>query len=536
MKNSASKSSFMDYPLRIQTVKSGNITENSSDDRSKTEEQNCLICINNIPYFSNTTVETEKKMKKEGISKQSPRVALIGRPNVGKSTLFNRLTKQKKAIVDNTPGLTRDRRFGRVTYEECAFTVIDTGGLSPAARHGNDLITHHVTGQTQRAIEESDLVVIMFDAAAGLLPEDQEILKMLRSSGKPFIAVVNKVDGRAGDIAVAEFYGTGLEEILPISARSGKGVARLIEKICGLISSPVKESNQPGYEAQADLTPSIETALDDQQDLQDSLDLPIRVCIIGRPNVGKSSLLNSIVGEDRMIVADLPGTTRDAIDTLVTRGDAPDLIFVDTAGIRRRSRVREKIEKFSVLKAIEAVKDADVAVVVLDATEGITDQDKRLIGYTAQYGKGCITVYNKHDLVKDDSGMRRRITQERRLLEKVVPYAPHLNISALTGKNVSKLLPLIDQVFQDYSFRQTTGRLNRLLKNALLRRNPPVVKGHFLKIYYVTQTGTRPPCLTFFCNYPDLFPEHYRRFLANYFRRECKIPLTPVKILFKESH
>lgn len=262
----------------------------------------------------------------------------------------------------------------------------------------------------------------------------------------------------------------------------------------------------------------------------------IRVCIIGRPNVGKSSLLNRLVGEERMIVADQPGTTRDSIDTVLSRDKGADIVLVDTAGIRRRSKVRDKIEKFSVLKAIEAIKASDIAVVVLDASEGVTDQDKRLIGYSAKYGKGCITLFNKWDLVKADAGMRRRLKREAELIKKVVPYAPHLNISALSGRNVSKLLPLIDQVYRDYSFRQTTGRLNRILKEALLRRNPPVVKGHFLKVYYATQVDVRPPTFAVFANYPELFPDHYRRFLANYFRKECGIPNTPVRIVFRQSH
>jgi GTP-binding protein len=470
-----------------------------------------------------------------GASRILPQVALIGRPNVGKSTLFNRLTGSKAALVDNTPGLTRDRRYGTAMRAPCPFTLIDTGGLGTGLSD-TDQIGQQVIEQTLRALDEADLLVIIFDAREGLTPEDQDVLELLRRARKPFLAVVNKVEGKRADVAVAEFYETGIEELLPISARTGKGIAGLLERICEELESnkiPVLD----GAEIQASgQGAGPKSKGPESSGAEEPRDRPIRVCIIGRPNVGKSSLLNRIIGEQRMIVADVPGTTRDSIDTLLSREKGHDLILVDTAGIRRKSKVRDKIEKFSVLKAIEAIKSSDIAVVVMDATEGITDQDKRLIGYTAQYGKGCITLYNKWDLVRDDPGLRRRLNREAEILRKVVPYAPHLNISALSGSNVQKLLPLIDQVFADFSFRQSTGRLNRLLKEALLRRNPPVVKGHFLKIYYMTQTDVRPPCFVLFCNYPDLFPEHYRRFLANFFRRQCGIPHTPIRIVFRQSH
>ncbi len=471
-------------------------------------------------------------------SRPLPQVALIGRPNVGKSTLFNRLTGSKAALVDNTPGITRDRRYGTARRAPCPFTLIDTGGLSTGLSDA-DQIGHQVMEQTHRALDEADLLVIIFDAREGLTPEDQDVIELLRRARKPFLAVVNKVEGKKADVAIAEFYETGIEELLPISAKTGKGIAGLLERICEeLESSKILAPGGTAIQATGeDSSKEAEQKADmEATGAEGPKDRPIRVCIIGRPNVGKSSLLNRIIGEQRMIVADVPGTTRDSIDTLLSRKKGPDLILVDTAGIRRRSRVRDKIEKFSVLKAIEAIKSSDIAVVVMDATEGITDQDKRLIGYTAQYGKGCITLYNKWDLVRDDPGLRRRLNKEAEVLRKVVPYAPHLNISALSGSNVQKLLPLIDRVFADFSFRQSTGRLNRLLKEALLRRNPPVVKGHFLKIYYMTQTDVHPPCFVLFCNYPDLFPEHYRRFLANFFRRQCGIPHTPIRIIFRQSH
>jgi GTP-binding protein len=250
--------------------------------------------------------------------------------------------------------------------------------------------------------------------------------------------------------------------------------------------------------------------------------------------VGKSSLLNRLMGQERMVVSDIPGTTRDSIDCLFKREGLTDIIFVDTAGIRKRARVRKRVEKFSVLKAIESIRTSDICICLFDVAEGITEQDRRLAGYTRDYSKGCITVFNKWDLVREDKKLRKVLNQEAKLLRKMLPYTPHINISAATGKNIKRIFPFIDEVYKDYTFKESTGRLNRILKQALFRKNPPVTKGHFLKIYYVTQTGTKPPVLTFFANYPGLFPEHYRRFLENFFRQALNIPNTPIKILLRE--
>ena len=467
-------------------------------------------------------------LKKHHPDLQAPKVALVGKPNVGKSSLFNRLTGSKAALVAETPGLTRDRRYSTANLGPCTVTLIDTGGLASGL---DDPLAENVTEQTKRAIEEADALLVLFDGKHGLTPDDLELADLVRKSKKPFVAIVNKIDSRQKIVAISEFFETGIEDLLDISVKTGRGIGELKERICGLVG--LGASNQKPTGA-AEYHESEEPPMEKNEDRASTdQDSPIRVSIVGRPNVGKSSILNRILGQPRMLVSDIPGTTRDAIDCLVERPGQRPLIFVDTAGVRRKARVKDKIEKFSAIKSLDSIKDSDICVCVFDATEGITDQDKRLVGYTAEHGKGCITVFNKWDLVKDDPKMRRILNEEAKLLRKVVPYAPHLNVSALTGKNVEKLLPLIQKIYDDFTYKETTGRLNRILKEALLRRNPPVTKGHYLKLFYVTQTGTRPPTFTFFANYPELFPEHYRRYLSNFFRKELEIPNTPIKIILR---
>jgi GTP-binding protein len=375
-----------------------------------------------------------------------------------------------------------------------------------------DALSCQVFRQTKSAIEEADVLVLVFDCISGLHPDDMELVSMARRAHKPFIAVINKVDTERQEMLVSEFFETGITEPVQISAKHGIGILSLLKKIRASLPRHIEET---------------ETISTDQ--VQES----IRVAIIGRPNVGKSSMLNSLIGQPRMVVSDIPGTTRDSIDSLLERKRARDILFIDTAGIRKKAKVKKRLEKFSILKAIESIRTSDICVCIFDAKEGITDQDRRLVGYTAEYGKGCITVFNKWDLTKGDSKLRRVLNREALLLKKIVPYAPHINVSALTGKNINRLIPAIDQVYGDYIFTESTGRLNRILKQALLRRNPPVAKGHFLKIFYVTQTGTRPPTFTFFVNYPELFPEYYRRFLANFFRKELGISHSPAKIVLR---
>ncbi len=464
---------------------------------------------------------------KKDQEKSLPRVALIGKPNVGKSSLFNRLTRSKAALVADTPGLTRDRRYAEADLGRCKITLVDTGGV---ALNIEDPLYESVGEQTKKAINEADVLVVIFDGPQGLSPDDIDILAMARRSRKPLIGVVNKIDSEQKTTVLSDFFETGLSTILGISVTTGRGIRGFKETLCALLAERAERGKGREYPGAIEGN-SLEDV--DRPRVCGEDNFPVRVSIIGRPNVGKSSLLNRILGQSRMLVSDIPGTTRDAIDCMVQRPGYRPLTFVDTAGIRRKSRVKDKIEKFSAIKSLDSIRHSHICLCIFDAVEGITDQDKRLVGYTAEYGKGCITVFNKWDAVKEDPKNRRLLNEEARTFRKIVPYAPHLNISALTGKNIDKLFALIHQVYHDYSFRVTTGRLNRLLRQALLRKNPPVTKGHYLKLFYMTQTGTRPPTLTFFANYPELFPDHYRRYLSNFFRKELNIRNTPVKIIFR---
>lgn len=442
------------------------------------------------------------------------RVVLAGRPNVGKSTLFNRLTRSREALVDPTPGLTRDVRTGQVEWDGYRFLLSDTGGLEGGESHG---LQELVTAKAREAVREGDLILLMVDARAGLTPADEEEARWLREEGKEFLVVVNKVD-RPGDAPLAaEFYGLGVEEVAAISAEHGRGVDHLVERIKERLVT-MGFDGRPGE------------ALWEAADQDGG---PVRVALIGRPNVGKSSMLNRLVGQPRMVVSDVPGTTRDAIDTHLRLEDGRTVVFTDTAGVRRRARVRERVEKFSAIKALESVRRSDIVLVLLDAVEGVTDQDKRLMGFAYQEGKACITIYNKWDLVRGDQRLTRLRMEELRRAKAFIPFSPHLNCSALTGRGVSKVIPLVLEVFQELSTRINTGRANRILERAVLQRTPPIHKGHHLKLYYTTQVDVRPPTFVVFANYPDHIPDHYRRFLVNRFREEMGLAHAPVRMIFR---
>ena len=465
-------------------------------------------------------------------------IALVGRPNVGKSTLFNRFTRSRTALVDFTPGVTRDRRYAAVELAGLPVNIIDTGGLEDSDTRAD--ISSLVSRESMKAIEEADAVFFLMDAREGLTPVDQDIADRLRIVKKPVFYIINKVDNRHQELAASEFFALGVERLYPVSAAHGRGIDALAEDARIQLEqlgfrNPYEESERESGQSDSDIedredrdsyTGPSETVLQEPG--------PIRVSIIGRPNVGKSSLLNRITGQERMIVADMPGTTRDAVDTLLQRETGHDIVFTDTAGIRRKARVRDKIEKFSIIKAIDAIKDSDIVLVVLDATEGITDQDQKLIGYTEQYGKACITLYNKFDLIQKDQRLVKLRTTELKRAKRFIPYAPHLNISALTGKRVEKILPVIDRIFEHYNATCSTGKANRILQRALARRNPPISKGHHLKLYYTTQVAVKPPTFVIFANYPEKIPDQYRRFLTNRFREELALDDVPVRILFRQ--
>ena len=440
---------------------------------------------------------------------------------MGKSTLLNRLTRTRDALVDSTPGLTRDRRYAELRWEDLTMQLIDTGGMDRSP--DLDSISRIVHEQSLKAVEESDLLLIILDVKEGLTPADREIIDALRPYKKPYLIIINKVDNPSREFNLGEFYELGVNEVIPVSAEHGKGMNALMTRVVDVL----RHTDRPLEDSPADLE-------DLPQELKQDEEQPVKVALIGRPNTGKSSLLNRLVGEPRMIVTDVPGTTRDAIDTLLQRPGRKDILLTDTAGIRRKARVSNKIEKFSIIKAINVIKACDIVLVVMDISEGITDQDKRLIGYTERYGRACITLFNKCDLIQQDQSLVKLRSGELERAKRFIPYSPHLNISALTGKRVNRILPLIDDVYVDFNTLINTGSVNSVLQKALAKRTPPISRGHHLKLYYTTQVATKPPTFLLFANYPDFIPSQYKRFLANQFREQLCLKQTPVRILFRK--
>ncbi len=437
---------------------------------------------------------------------------------MGKSTLLNRLTRTRDALVDSTPGLTRDRRYAEIKWDNLTMQFIDTGGMDRSPNL--DSISQIVHEQSLKAVEESDLLLIILDVKEGLTPADREIVDALRPYKKPYLIVINKVDNPSRELNLGEFYELGVNEIIPVSAEHGKGMNAMMTRVVDVL----KHMDLPVKDIPADLEGLT----------QEPKDRPIKVALIGRPNTGKSSLLNRLVGEPRMIVTDVPGTTRDALDILLQRPGRNDILLTDTAGIRRRARVSNKIEKFSIIKAINVIKGCDIVLIVMDSSEGITDQDKRLIGYTERYGRACITLFNKCDLIQQDQSLVKLRSGELERAKRFIPYSPHLNISALTGKRVNRILQMLDNVYVDFNTSINTGSVNSVLQKALAKRTPPFSKGHHLKLYYTTQVATKPPTFLLFANYPDFIPSQYKRFLANQFREQLGLEQTPVRILFRK--
>ncbi len=442
--------------------------------------------------------------QKDGSTASStPIVAIVGRANVGKSTLFNRLCRDRRALVDDTPGITRDRLIAQVTWEERSFCLVDTGGID----EGESLtpIKTQVRQQAQMAVEEADLVIFLADGKEGLHGGDAAVVDLLRRSGKPVLYAVNKIDGPEQESGVYEFYQLGLERVFPISAAHGYGVRDLLDVLVEMLPPETMEEEET---------------------------TGIRVAIIGRPNVGKSSLLNRISGSERVLVHDMPGTTRDAIDVSLTLADQ-EYLFIDTPGIRRRSKTREKIEKFSVLKALKSINRCQVAVLLLDGPEGITGQDVRIAGYIHERRRGAVVVINKWDLVQKDPKKIGKITESVADGLKFMPYAPQLRISALTGKRVSSLLPTLNSVFSQYSKRVQTSALNDALAAAVSRHEPPMHGRSRTKILYGTQVATQPPTFVLFVSQPEAIHFSYERYLTNQIRKAFSLDLTPLRLVFR---
>jgi GTP-binding protein len=431
-------------------------------------------------------------------------VAIVGRPNVGKSMLFNRLAGKRLAIVEDTPGVTRDRIYAKSDWAGREFSIVDTGGIEPTT--DNEMLLF-MREQALLAIEMADVIVFVTDLTTGVTAADQEIATMLLKSRKPVVLAVNKADAVGPtDPGVYEFYALGLGDPVPVSAIHGHGTGDLLDRCL--------EHFPPEAEEEED---------------EDT----IRVAVIGKPNVGKSSLINKILGEERVIVSDIAGTTRDAIDTPF-ENEKGKYVFIDTAGIRRRSRIDDRIEKFSVMRSEMAIERSDVCLIMIDAREGVTEQDTKIAGLAHEAGKASIIVVNKWDLVEKDSNTMDRMRSDIRRDLAYMAYAPILFISAQTGQRIDRLFDLINYVYEQASLRVTTGMLNNVLADATMRVQPPSDKGKRLKIFYMTQASVRPPTFICFCNDAELFHFSYQRYLENRIRAVFGLEGTPIRLIIRE--
>ena len=434
-----------------------------------------------------------------------PLVAIVGRPNVGKSMLFNRLVGQRLSIVEDTPGVTRDRLYAECEWCGRKFDVVDTGGIEPGT--DNEILLF-MREQAQIAIDSATVIILVTDLRTGVTAADKEVANMLLRSKKPVVLAVNKADSTgATDPAVYEFYSLGLGDPLPVSAIHGHGTGDLLDECLKFFPDAAEDSEEDDY---------------------------IHVAVIGKPNVGKSSLINHILGEKRVIVSDVAGTTRDAVDT-VYENDMGRYVFIDTAGIRRKSKVDERVEKFSVLRAQLAIERADVCLIMIDARDGVTEQDTKIAGLAHEAGKASIIVVNKWDLVDKETGTMEKMRKDVMRDLSFMSYAPVLFISALTGQRTDRIFELINYVNDQSNMRITTGMLNNVLADAQARVQPPTDKGRRLKIYYMTQTGIKPPNFVIFCNSRELFHFSYQRYLENQIRAVFGLEGTPVRIVIRQK-
>ena len=433
-----------------------------------------------------------------------PVVAIVGRPNVGKSTLFNVLAGEMISIVKDTPGVTRDRIYAEVSWLDREFTLIDTGGIEPESK---DIILSQMREQAQIAIDTADVIIFLTDVRQGLIDADAKVADMLRRSGKPIVLVVNKVDNFdkfAADIY--EFYNLGIGDPMPVSASSKLGLGDMLDAVIAHFpehSSQEEEDERP------------------------------RVAIVGKPNVGKSSIINRLLGEQRVIVSDIAGTTRDAIDTEVVH-DGKEYVFIDTAGLRRKNKIKEELERYSIIRTVTAVERADVVLVVIDAAEGVTEQDAKIAGIAHERGKGIIIVVNKWDAIeKNDKTMREYESRVRQILS-FMPYAEIMYVSALTGQRLTKLFEKIDMVIQNQTLRVATGVLNEIMMEAVAMQQPPSDKGKRLKLYYITQVSVKPPTFVIFVNDKELMHFSYTRYLENKIREAFGFKGTSLRFFIRQ--
>ncbi len=434
-----------------------------------------------------------------------PVVAIVGRPNVGKSMFFNKLVGKRLSIVQDTPGVTRDRLYADCEWSGHVFTLVDTGGIEP---NTDNEILQFMREQAVIAIENADVIVMLCDIKTGVTAEDRDVANMLLRSKKPIVLAVNKVD-KVGDPPpeIYEFYNLGLGDPMPVSALHGHGTGDLLDAC--IAEFPEEEE---------------ETVEDDR----------IKIALIGKPNAGKSSLTNQILGEERVIVSNIPGTTRDAVDSAF-ENEYGKFTIIDTAGIRRKSKVNDEVEKFSVLRATMAIERSDVCLILIDAQEGVTEQDTKIAGLAHEAGKAYIIVGNKWDLIEKDDKTMKKMTDKIRADLSYMPYAPILFISAKTGQRVHKLFELVCHVYEQSRMRITTGMLNNILADATARTQPPTDRGKRLKVYYITQTGIQPPNFVMFCNDAKLFHFSYQRYLENQIRAVFGLEGTPIRVVIRQK-
>lgn len=470
-----------------------------------------------------------------------PVIAIVGRPNVGKSTLFNRLVGFRKAMVHDRPGVTRDRLYETTELGDRSVMLIDTGGIE--ARPDTDLLLA-MRRQSLVAVEEADCIVFLVDGRAGFTPADAEVAAILRRTDRPVILAVNKVDGPAHEDLAAEFWQVGISPLLTISAEHSRGMYELEEAILERLPAPVLDpvEHEIAEADEAESAEGDEEAITLEDAAAEELDLPvgreafsgpIRIAVIGRPNIGKSTLINSLVGSERHLVHDSPGTTTDPVDSPLTV-NGKEYLLVDTAGVRRKSKIDDPLERWVSLRSIRAIERCHVTLLLVDATVGPSDQDARLASLVLDRGRAIVIVINKWDLTKGNEDIDIKSVEDH--LQRKLPhlsFAPRLYISAKTGRGVNRVLPMIDQVFQSFNKRLSTSKVNRFLDAAIHAHSPPQLHHHPVRLYYGTQSRVRPPSFVFFSNTPDGIPESYTRYLQNRLREELKLVGTPIRVRFR---
>lgn len=435
-----------------------------------------------------------------------PIVAIVGRPNVGKSTLFNRLAGGRVAIVEDTPGVTRDRLYRDAEWLDRKFTLIDTGGLEFAEKDNSAAILAQVRQQAEIAVDEADVIIFMVDGRSGLAADDENVATMLRRSNKPVVLAVNKVEDYSNNNAVIDFYQLGLGEPIPVSAANAMNIGDLLDEVVAHFPAEEEDEGEPDI---------------------------IKIAVVGRPNVGKSSIVNALLGQERVIVSDIAGTTRDAIDTPFTR-EGQKYILIDTAGIRRKSNISLSMEHYSVIRALRAIERCDVVLMVIDATSGVTEQDKRIAGFAHEAGKGSVVIINKWDLVEKDDKTMNKYDETVRSELGFMQYAPTLFISALTKQRVNKIVDIVNFVAEQQTIRINTSILNDTISDAVLLTPPPTDKGKRLKILYCTQASIKPPNFIFFVNDSELMHFSYLRYLENTLRKNFGFEGSPIRMTVRK--